>query len=205
MKKKTCKQCKVKFEPIRPLQYVCSPKCGYEYVKESNIKKAKTDWQKEKKVIKEKLMTLSNWQDLLQTEINHIARIIDKDTGCISCGGNTTPAGGHYHSIGAKRNLRFNLDNIHLQDFNCNNWKSANIHEYDLGLINRYGKEYWNYVKFDIPLKFKLLKMPINEYKEKIEISRQIVKELKKLDLNYSAEVRLKLREKYNERLNIYK
>lgn len=199
-----CKACKKYFERKRMNQIVCSYECSISYSKELNEKKKAKEWQKEKKVIEEKNKSLSGWQKDLQKEINTIVRLIDKGSGCISCNGQTTPAGGHYHSTGSNRSITFHLDNIHLQDFNCNNWKSANLHKYDLGLIERYSKQYWEYVKFDIPKLFPLLKMAKNDYAEKIKIARQIVKELQKADLTYPTNVRLELRKKYNERLGIY-
>lgn len=200
-----CVTCKEKFTPQNNTQICCSPFCAYEYVKKQKTKEADKIWKKQKKELKESLKTKSDYESDLQDEINHIARLIDKGTGCISCGGHTTPAGGHYHSRGANQTIRFHLDNIHLQDFNCNNWKSANLHHYDLGLIERYGKEYWEFVKFGILKEFTLLKLAKNEFNDIIKVARQIVSELKKADLTYPPKVRLKLRKKYNERLGIYK
>lgn len=204
-----CKYHKEKFIPKYLFQKFCLSddeciKAFNEFVKAEKEKQRVKQWQKEKKVIEAKNKTLSDWQKELQKEINTIVRLIDKGSGCISCGGQTTPAGGHYHSTGSNRSITFHLDNIHLQDFNCNNWKSANLHKYDLGIIERYGNDYWNYIKFYIPRLFPLLKMAKNDYSEKIKIARQIVKELQKADLTYSANVRLELRKKYNERLGIY-
>lgn len=200
MKPKKCKVCKDVFTPVQSLQSVCGYKCAISHAKEV---KAKQQRAKDKKT-REGLKTLTNWQKDLETEINKIARLIDKGSGCISCGGHTTPAGGHYVSVKANGSIRFNLDNIHLQDFNCNNWKSANIINYDLGLIERYGKEYWEYVKFELPKKYPILKLKAFEYKPIIAEARKIVRELEKLDLQYSAKVRIELRKKYNERLGIY-
>lgn len=197
---KKCKVCKDVFTPVQSLQSVCGYKCAISHAKEV---KAKQQRAKDKKT-REGLKTLTDWQKDLEAEINKIARLIDKGSGCISCGGHTTPAGGHYASVKANGSIRFNLDNIHLQDFNCNNWKSANIINYDLGLIERYGKEYWEYVKFELPKKYPILKLKAFEYKPIIAEARKIVRELEKLDLQYSAKVRLELRKKYKERLGIY-
>lgn len=172
------------------------------------IPKAKSNLSKEQKRFdnekRKNLMTLTDWQKLLEKEVNNIARLIDKDSGCISCGGHTTPSGGHYHSVKSNGSIRFNLDNIHLQDYNCNGNKGANIPKYDLGLIKRYGKQYWEYVKFDIVNKFPLLKMARFEYEEKIKIARSIVKHLKLENKTYSPTERIELRKKYNKMLGIY-
>jgi len=205
MKVKKCRNCLEKFEPKNSLQVVCGIKCSIVYNKTKKEKQAVKDWLIEKKALKESLKTKSDYESDLQDEINHIARLIDKGSGCISCGGQTTPAGGHYHSRGSNQTIRFHLDNIHLQDFNCNNWKSANLHHYDIGLIERYGKEYWDFVKFGIPKQFTFLKLAKNEFNDIIKNARQIVSELKKADLTYPPKVRLELRKKYNERLGVYK
>jgi hypothetical protein len=182
--------------------------CIEAYVKWQKTEREKANkrkWQKEKKELKENIKTLSDWQKELEKGINKIAVLIDIGNGCISCNGSKSPQGGHYHSVKANGSIRFNLDNIHLQDYYCNVEKSANLHQYDLGLINRYGKEYWEYVKFDIVRLFPLLKMTKNEYQDKINIARQIVKELKAVNLTYNAKQRLELRKEYNNRIGIYK
>ena len=145
MKLKTCKQCKVKFEPSRPLQYVCSPKCGYEYVKESNIKKAKTDWQKEKKVIKEKLMTSRDYLQIAQKIFNIYIRTRDEGLNCISCNkpikkGNCDA--GHMWSAGNHANVRFNELNVNSQCSRpCNKDLSGDVNNYRIGFIKKYGEE----------------------------------------------------------------
>jgi hypothetical protein len=200
-----CKHCKTKFVPKKFLQKYCleTDDCITAFLSHAKEVKAKQQRAKDKKT-REGLKTLTDWQKDLEAEINKIARLIDKGSGCISCGGHTTPAGGHYASVKANGSIRFNLDNIHLQDFNCNNWKSANIINYDLGLIERYGKEYWEYVKFELPQRYPILKLKLFEYKPIIAEARKIVRELEKLDLQYPPKIRLELRKKYNERLGMY-
>lgn len=175
-----------------------------ESVKFAIEKQKAKQWQTEKKQIKEKLKTLSDWQKELEREINKIAVLIDFGNGCISCDGIKSPQGGHYHSVKANGSIRFNLDNIHLQDYYCNVEKSANLHHYDLGLIKRYGKQYWEYVKFDIVNKFPLLKMARFEYEEKIKTARSIVKHLKLENKTYNPIERIELRKKFNKLIGIY-
>ena len=55
-----CVSCKEKFTPQNNTQICCSPKCAIDYMKS---KKA-SDWQKEKKVLKEKLMTKSDYLNM---------------------------------------------------------------------------------------------------------------------------------------------
>jgi len=204
-----CQYHKTKFEVKYFNQKFCLSddeciKAFNESVKVAKEKQKAKQWQTEKKEIKEKLKTLSDWQKELEREINKIAVLIDYGSGCISCDGVKTPQGGHYHSVKANGSIRFNLDNIHLQDYYCNVEKSANLHHYDLGLIKRYGKQYWEYVKFDIVNKFQLLKMARFEYEQKIQISRSIVKHLKIENKTYNSVERIELRKKFNKMIGIY-
>jgi hypothetical protein len=101
-------------------------------------KKAK-DWQKEKKVLKEKLMTKSDYLNICQKVFNTYIRTRDKDKNCISC--NKKLVGkydaGHFFSVGAYPNLRFNENNVFGQCVHCNRDKHGNVKEYDLRLQNR--------------------------------------------------------------------
>lgn len=204
-KNKNCIECGNLFLQYNSLVKVCSTKCAIEHAKKKTKKQAKKDWAKEKKQIKENIKTLNDWQKELEREINKIAALIDFGSGCISCKGLKSPQGGHYHSVKANGSIRFNLDNIHLQDYYCNVEKSANLHNYDLGLIDRYGKQYWEYVKFDIVRLFPLLKMAKNDYSEKIKVARSIVKHLKLENKTYNTTERLELRKKFNAMIGIYK
>ena len=150
MKPKKCKQCQMIYQPTKPLQQVCSYECAIAKAKAEREKKEAKEWNKRKKEQKEKLKTLTDWKKDLEREINAIVKLIDKGQTCISCGGSGKEQAGHYHSVGSNDSIRFNLDNIYGQCIHCNMHLSGNIIGYDLGLIEVYGKEYWNYVKFDL-------------------------------------------------------
>ena len=81
MKEKKCKVCKDKFTPIRSLQMVCSPTCGYEYSKQLKTK----EWSKKKKQMKEELQTVQELLKIAQVVFNKWIRQRDKDELCISC------------------------------------------------------------------------------------------------------------------------
>tara|TARA_R100000541_G_scaffold20190_1_gene30034 strand:+ start:4658 stop:5185 length:528 start_codon:yes stop_codon:yes gene_type:complete len=170
MKQKICKICKVKFEPLRPLQMVCSYKCGIEYTKKQESKK----WQKEKKVLKEKLLTKKDYLNILQKVFNTYIRTRDKGKPCISCDKKLTKENtnaGHFYSVGAYPNLRFNENNVHNQCIECNLHKHGNVLEYSLRLPNRIGVKEYNSLQEsrNIPLKIDIteLKELILYYKEK--------------------------------------
>lgn len=199
-----CLNCKEKFKPTSGTQTACSMSCAIEYTKKKAKKEQRVLNTLERQKLKKALTGLPELKKLLETQINGIVRLLDKDSGCISCGGHTTPQAGHYHSVGSTPALRFNLLNNYLQDYNCNCAKGGNIHQYDLGLIKTYGKEHWEMVKFELPLKYPVLKMNIPELEEAIFKARQITKTLKDANITYSSQQRIRLRYEYNEFIGIY-
>jgi hypothetical protein len=210
---KKCKYCGNHFVPkYSSLETYCQDDdCRYKYAievlakkKEAEKKKIAKQWKTDKAVLKEKIKGIPELKKDLEREINKICCLIDLGSGCISCNGHTTPQCGHYHSVNSNGSIRYNLDNLHLQDYSCNSAKGGNIHKYDLGLIDRYGKQYWEYVKFELVEKYPYLKMTISEYKEKILIARRIVKWLQLQEKKYTPKERLSLRKKYNNEIGIY-
>lgn len=198
-----CLNCKEKFYPISNTQSVCSFDCSIEYAKS---KKAKDIINKEhKKSLKESLTGVPELKKLLETQINTICRLLDKGSGCISCGGHTTPQAGHYHTVQAFGAIRFNLHNVFIQDYNCNCAKGGNIHNYDIGMIKMYGKEQWEYTKFELPKLYPILKPTKPELLEYIQKAKELVKALKNSDITYSSTQRIRLRHEYNKYIGIYK
>lgn len=137
IKQKSCKICKVKFIPSRPLQAVCSPNCAYEH---SKIARVKID-KKERKEAKLKLKTKSQWLSETQAVVNKYINLRDKDESCISCGRFHTGRyhAGHYKTVKAHPELRFNEQNIHKQCAPCNLHLSGNIINYRINLIKKIG------------------------------------------------------------------
>lgn len=169
---RTCKTCKTKFKPIySSVQMCCSPKCAIEYDKKLKQK----SWNKEKKVLKDKLKTYSDHVKELQVIVNKYVRLRDKDKGCISCGTPLTGKydAGHYYSCGSYPELRFNTDNIHGQCVHCNQWKHGNLIEYTKRLPLRIGEVKFHSLevkahiqqKYSIP---ELIEMKVI-YKDKIK------------------------------------
>lgn len=200
-----CKSCKKDFERKRMNQIVCSYECSISYSKELNEKKKAKEWQKEKKVIKENLKTKSDFEKDLQKEINTIVRLIDKGSFCHSTKKplNHKFDAGHIFSVGGNPTIRFNLFNIYAQSVYANQYLSGDQINFLSVLSEVYGINHKEYV-LSLKSRYKLIKLSQEDLKEKIKIARQIVKELQKADLTYSANVRLELRKKYNERLGIY-
>lgn len=196
--------CKQKFKPTSNTQVVCSSSCAIEYSKELRKKQQSKNNALEKRKIRESIIGTPELKKLLESQINAICRLLDKESGCISCGGHTTPQAGHYHTVQSNGSIRFNLFNVHLQDFNCNCAKGGNLHQYDLGLIKMYGKEYWEHVKFELPKLYPILKLTKPELSEAISKAKQIHSNLKKANITYSVEQRKRLRHEYNEFIGIY-
>lgn len=145
-KPKTCKCCKNKFIPERPLQFVCSPSCAYQYQKRQKEKQqnlADAQSRREWRERKAKLKPLSHWEDLTQRVVNDYIRERDRDLPCISCGTWVTVQweAGHYRSRGAASHLRYNEDNISKQCHRCNDELSSNAIPYRAALVLKIGLE----------------------------------------------------------------
>lgn len=169
-----CLVCKDKFTPQNNTQIVCNPACAVEYMKKQNAK----NWKQEKKVIKEKLMTKSDYLNILQKVFNTYIRQRDKNKNCISCDKKLINKfdAGHFFSVGAYPNLRFNENNVHGQCVHCNRDKHGNVKEYDLRLQKLLSKEEYSEL---LESRNKPLKLTLDEVKELIAIYKQKIKELK--------------------------
>jgi len=77
-----------------------------------------------------------------QEAFNAFIRERDKGLPCISSGRTTGQMhAGHYKSIGACPELRFDERNCNKQSMKDNSWLSGNIVGYRKGLIDKYGEE----------------------------------------------------------------
>lgn len=85
-----------------------------------------------------------------QAAFNAFIRYRDKGLPCISCGrmpnfsahiGGSGIHAGHYLSVGAHPELRFEELNVHIQCVHCNIHKSGNAIDYRVGLIKKIGVE----------------------------------------------------------------
>lgn len=143
-KLKTCKVCRIRFEPTKPLQVVCSPSCAYSYAWRQKVNdelKLAREERKEIKARKEKLKTRAQWIREAQTAVNAYVRLRDKDKPCISCGRHHEGQwhAGHFRSTGSSPALRFDLANIHKQCQPCNTHLHGNLIHYRSNLIDKIG------------------------------------------------------------------
>lgn len=212
VKKKACAICKEPFVPKTSFIKWCCPEHGYELAKrklENKKKEEFKEWRKHKKKEDEKLKTKSDYEKDLEREVNHIVRLIDKGYPCISSGRiNYICNAGHYYSVGAHPELRFNLLNIFAQCVDDNLYRGGAPREYLEGLRKAFGEEIATEIE---SLKANSMgnKITIPEIKEARKISRRIVRELIKetedLEKPFTIEERIEKRREINLKLNIYK
>ncbi|MDO9345055.1 MAG: recombination protein NinG [Pseudomonas sp.] len=154
-KPKKCRvaTCRASFVPSRMGQAVCSPACAIIDAPrhEPKARKALADIErKDIKVRKEKLKTRADHLREAQAAVNGYVRLRDAHLPCISC--DSTPNdgdlmtgsrwdAGHYRSVGACPELRFEPLNIHRQCVKCNRNLSGNAVEYRIRLVQRIGAE----------------------------------------------------------------
>ena len=147
LKTKTCKMCKVKFEPRSTTQLVCSFQCSMRYLdylsKRRDAKQKQIDFRAYREA-KEAIKPLKYWADKAQTAFNRY--IVARDGKvCISCGTQKPDiqyCAGHYRTRKAAGQLRYNEDNVHTQcNKHCNMMLSGNIENYRPALIAKIGQE----------------------------------------------------------------
>jgi predicted RNA-binding Zn-ribbon protein involved in translation (DUF1610 family) len=164
LKPKTCKSCKSKFTPTRPMQNVCCPLCGQEYARKYREKaeaKAKAQDKRETKAKLEGMKSIAELIAAAQVPFNLFIRLRDKDKGCFVCGrpfkavpGQVQHAG-HVRSRGAAGHLRFNEDNCLGECEGCNGPHGAKPHQIKAGAIARIGQERYDALENDnIPHKW---------------------------------------------------
>ena len=145
--------CRASFVPSRMGQAVCSPACAMIDAPrhEPKARKALADIErKDIKVRKEKLKSRADHLREAQAAVNEYVRLRDAHLPCISCDSmpndNDLMTGsrwdaGHYRSVGACPELRFEPLNIHRQCVKCNRNLSGNSVEYRIRLVQRIGEE----------------------------------------------------------------
>ena len=175
-KQHQCKECRAYYIKKQSMQQVCSMECAIAYSKrkaeEKRKKQEKSDRleaRRRMRARKEALKSRSDWLKEAQKAFNEFIRLRDKDLPCISCGRYHEGQyhAGHYRSVGACPELRFNEDNVHKQCSVCNNHKSGNAIEYRINLIRKIGLER---VEFLERHDHQPLKLSIDEIKELIKV-----------------------------------
>ena len=143
---KTCRVCKCKFQPRMSLATVCGVPCAQALAVSIRGKAAKVAAVKERKDTKDKLNKLksrSTWAKEAQTAFNAWVRARDAGSACISCGRHHQGQNhaGHYLSVGARPELRYEPLNVWLQCAPCNTHLSGNAVLYRQALLLKIGAE----------------------------------------------------------------
>ena len=147
-KPKKCRvaACRASFVPSRMGQAVCSPACalidGPRHAPKA--RKALADIErKDIKVRKEKLKSRADHLKDTQHAFNAWVRARDAALPCVSCGRHHEGQyhAGHYRTVGASPELRFEPLNAWKQCAPCNNHLSGNLINYRISLLQRIGEE----------------------------------------------------------------
>ena len=180
MKQKTCKSCKQLFTPFQMGQKVCCGDCALALAISERGKAEKVAKVKERRADKEKLKTSADWMREAQAAFNAFIRARDDDLPCISCGRHHTGQyhAGHYLSVGARPELRFDERNVHKQCSPCNNYLSGNAVLYRVALIDKIGTASVEFLEGPHEPK----KYTIDELKEIKGYYRSLEKELRAIE-----------------------
>jgi len=148
-REKTCKVCRARFMPARPLQVACSPACAQAIAqrnREKAEKRAATIERQKTRAALEALKTIP--QLMAEADRVFCAYIRARDAGlpCICCGGTAKSSsltggewdGGHYRSRGAASHLRYDERNCHAQLKQCNR-RAWDVASYRANLVERIG------------------------------------------------------------------
>ncbi|WP_387468445.1 recombination protein NinG [Photorhabdus sp. RM323S] len=152
-----CNECCKEYQPVRQFQNTCSIECaaakgGKDRKKKQELaeRELKKKQQQELAEKKDKLKArrlavkpLSYFKSQAQQAFNAFIRERDRDLPCISCERfhEGQYQAGHYLTIKAHPELRFDEDNVHKQCAPCNNHLSGNIINYKPRLIEKIGQE----------------------------------------------------------------
>ena len=170
-KKRRCVQCKKYKEQakgiVAPIGFFCDKDCRYEYatkkpkeLKQKTVKRIDKEFAVKKKAFKSNDKALRAKE--AQKAFNRYIRKRDANEPCISCQRHHKGQyhAGHYKTVGARSDLRFDEDNCHKQCAPCNNHLSGNIGEYTGNLINKIGQE-----RFDALTKVRIVEYTCDDLK----------------------------------------
>jgi hypothetical protein len=143
---KKCRICRKEFSPFNSLQVACGPRCAIEVAKKQAEKTRQAEEKQDRAKHRERKQALKSRGDWLreaQHAFNRYIRARDHGKPCISCGRSTGAKvnAGHYLTVGAHPELRFEPLNCHLQCEHCNCYLSGNLIRYRQRLIEVVGQE----------------------------------------------------------------
>ncbi|WP_457296835.1 recombination protein NinG [Pseudomonas chlororaphis] len=145
-KKCRAPECGASFVPQRLGQAVCSPACAIVDAPRNQERARKSlaeVGRKEVRAAKERVKTRGEHAREAQQVFNEWVRLRDAALPCVSCGRHHQGQyhAGHYRTVGANPELRFEPLNVWKQCAPCNNHKSGDIVNYRIELVRRIGAE----------------------------------------------------------------
>ena len=150
MAMKKCRVCRQPFEPRPPRALVCSEDCAGAFAVSKRLKEERRAEKasqalerKDTKARKEKLKSRSELAREAQQAFNQWVRLRDADKPCISCGRHHEGQyhAGHYLSVGARPELRYEPFNVWKQCSPCNTHLSGNAVLFRQALVREIGLE----------------------------------------------------------------
>lgn len=134
-----CRVCSQQFERRNSMHRVCSPGCAMKLVRAA--KKAEASDRKETKAKLEAIKPRAKWLAEAQQAFNAYIRLRDAALPCVSCLRHHRGQyhAGHYLTVGARPELRFDEQNVHKQCSACNEHLHGNLVLYRLELLMRIG------------------------------------------------------------------
>nr|WP_283950177.1 recombination protein NinG [Pseudomonas piscis] len=183
-RRKRCPTCRVMFTPVRASQVVCGEiECaiahGQSEKGQASARRALADVERrEIKVRKEKLKSRADHLREAQAVFNEWVRLRDADLPCVSCGRHHDGQyhAGHYRTVGANPEIRFEPLNVWKQCAPCNTHLSGNLVNYRASLLQRIGAEKLEWLEGPHPAR----KYTIEEIKAIKAEYREKIKELKR-------------------------
>ena len=183
MKKARPKQCRIcgeQFMPWSTTQVICRNfDCAVAIAKTKREAAFKKETTRKRSAFRDGDKTFQIQK--AQTACNAYIRHRDRLDGCISCDKPATWQGqwhaSHYRPHGNCSPLRFHEMNIHKSCSECNNFKSGNLAQYRISLINKIGLQSVEWLEsHNEPHRWDIddLKLIIIYYKEKCAIDKPL-------------------------------
>ena len=162
-KQKTCKGCREKFAPTRPMQEACQPICAINIARAKADKKAKAErkeFKRETKRRKESIKSRTGkngYYSDLQTEVNkYVKHVLLKGEPCYTCDlpqkatdGPQAFHCGHYLPKKMVDPRRFMVEGLRLQCLACNSYNSGRQGIYRERLIEEIGLDQVEWLECD--------------------------------------------------------
>ena len=166
--KKKCRHCKeyslVESGITVPLGFFCSiahaqlhGSAQSNKARASTEKKAASLQVKKQKALKsqireakKKARTRTEWFKILQKVVNQWVRYRDRNEPCCTCGttNDIKYDAGHFYTVAARPDIRFELTNIHRQcSMKCNQHGSGMRAEYKVFIVEKYGQDHLDWLE----------------------------------------------------------